>query len=246
VFSGDLLSATISNSKPILEYPSISQSVLTALGLPLTLTSPLNTTLNLNSFTIEILSTIKIISQLVYILSQPVIYPFTSLDDIILLNQICCVIEHRLLSAEVYRTEDSESYTSVYELARIAALTAANHNFRTFSRGTTLFRSLHETLKQQMMVFESQTNPLLDEFSLRLLLWTCWWGGMASSTDSEFFALRIRRCSRLLGYTTLENLEFCLKSFLWTSEMHDGQSRSLWEEIRSEYGRLDKQNHSFS
>jgi hypothetical protein len=213
---GDLLSATTSNSKPYMDYP-FTNSTLTVLDLVYQYIQPSKTPFDSVSFAAEIKCMIKVVGRLTPILSHPAQYPCSSIGDIVSLNQLCYAIEHRLLSAEVPDEErSSEEQANVYLLkaARLVILTSANHSLRKFSRQIALFRSLYKNLMQPILRLESLSSLSQDEYSLRPLLWTCWWGEMASAERNKFFVPRIKVYLWILGYTTLDEIYSCLSSFV--------------------------------
>jgi hypothetical protein len=202
--------------------------------LPSRFRQPLNTPLDLISFGIEIQETIKVAARVVSILSSPSEYLFTSTYNIVSFNQLCCAIEHRLLSAEISheeRSSEEQAHIYIYEAARISALLSVNYSFRKFSLQSAVFRSLRHDLLQTIVDIGSLRDLSLDEYSVQLLLWACWCGQIAFR-DQKCFLYIIKGCLHKLNYTTLEEVDLCLRAFIWTQQLHDQYSQGLWQQVK--------------
>lgn len=148
----------------------------------------------------------------------------------------CFAIEHRLLSIRMTGGQDSLSQHPeifIYEGARISALMCMTYLFRRMFPDGQLFTTLHSGLRKHIASFEELgQNTILDDASLRILLWAYCVGGI-TSVEPSWFAGPIHRCMLRLGFGSWEELKACLMEYVWNPAMCDEFFAKVWPKTRS-------------
>ena len=237
-FSGDLIAATVSTSKPLFSPLEIhtASPILEYLesGLAAGLSS--DTNLDVAAFRVEIYGLIGSICKLDSIRSTSFGTFTASTAGMVNFSQNCFAVEHRLLSIRMNVGQHSPSQdpdTFIYEASRTAALMCITYLFRGMLLDGQIFTTLHKRLRIHITSLESlNENITADNTSLRILLWAYCVGGIMS-VERSWFTVRIHRCMSQLGFGSWEELKMSIMHYVWNSTMCDKLFTTLWPEVQS-------------
>jgi hypothetical protein len=211
-----LISSAVSDSIPTLERPNIDAAAM-ALGLeiPGTFARPVESSPDLPSFRVEILTLIDVIKMLAALHANSVDTIIASTDNMIAFSQVCSAVEHRLLSV---RTRETQANALAYEAVRIAELMCMTYLFRKMNQTAAINLNLHKRFRAAINGLENWSTVVTDEETMRLLLWAL---SVASLTalDPAWFVDPIRWGILILEIGNLDELRNFLGFFVWTSRM---------------------------
>lgn len=144
-------------------------------------------------------------------------------------TQICFSVEHRLLSVRLHKSSNMDPDYSVYEVVRIAGLICMTYLFRKMNLTSAIFVNLHKRLRATMDDLENASAIIMDEDTMRLLLWAV---SVASLTalDQVWFTTRIRWYMLALDIKNVDELSDCLACFVWSSRMALDYVK-VWEKV---------------
>jgi hypothetical protein len=228
--SGDIISATITFSKPRLDLPKVPSSITETYMSPVPTAYPSFPELDTASVGFEVYTLVKSISQQAFRFVEHPHSLTSSIPIIIFYTQILSAIEHRLLSIDIpFSLASPPELPSLHvlEISRIAALISTTYYFRNLTINSAAISSLRKHLVATISTLESTQHDFLDRDSLKLLLWACWIGGLTAK-DQEWFAIRIHRYMTWLELPSWEELESSLQGFILTPRRHDLHGSSLW------------------
>ena len=231
-FSGDVISSTITFSKPRMDLPAVPEGHLDfPFNIPRCQIISLQE-LDIASLAIEMHTLIQSISELAsHFLEHYSLVSSTAV--VIYYTQVISAIEHRLLSFQIqYSSTQPADIAVLYviEMSRIAALISTTYYFRGISITSATISSLQKRLISTSSTLESIHHDFLDESSLKLPLWACWLGGLTAN-DQEWFAARIQGYMTWLQLRSQEELESFLEGYILAPRRHDSHGSALWQQI---------------
>ncbi|KAH7386426.1 fungal-specific transcription factor domain-containing protein [Cadophora sp. MPI-SDFR-AT-0126] len=232
---GDILSATITLSKPNLEAPIFddpSDQLFPSL-------------LNNNQYTSSadfgkgIFALLHSMSNLAALRDELSTTPGAATPaEIRSYTKARTAIEHGLLSIKFVPTSPDSALANelqllVYESVRIAALICATYLFRDFAVQSTVQTALRIRLFERLTMSENCRQKDMTWSFAEILLWLYYIGGMvAKSGDRAWYSQRISKTMVLLGLESWAEVEDCLGRCLWTERMRDKRCIDLWQEIQ--------------
>ena len=222
-----MISAAVFDTLPILERPNVDAAA-TILGveIPNTFAKPIESSLSLPAFRIEILTLIPFINKLAAVHADSPNNLTASTDNMIAFSKICSAVEHRLLSV---RTYDTHPDALVCEATRIAELMCMTYLFRNMTRTASINVGLHRRLGTTVDAIETWSIATINVDTTRLLLWAISIGSL-TALESAWFVRQIKRGIRILEVSNLDELNSCLSRFVWTSSMALDFVR-VWEHL---------------
>jgi hypothetical protein len=232
-FSADVISATITFSRPRLDCPTVSSSNLDA---PFTVPPNTNQSLegaNTALLNCEVYTLIRSISELASRYLEHSSSFTYSTAAIIRYIQILTAIEHRLLFLPISPSSAQPSdvaVLNVIEISRIAALISTTYYFRSMRITSATISSLQKRLVTAIVALEAVGHDFLDASSIKLLLWACWIGGLTAK-DQDWFAIRIYGYMTWIKLYDWRELESYLDGFVLAPRRHDVHGGRLWQRV---------------
>lgn len=120
--------------------------------------------------------------------------------------------------------------TPLYETCLIATLICFICYFQRLLSYISLRSALDSRLIGTILAIETSACTVPDE-GQKMLLWALWVAGMTFE-QGEWYESRILQCLRHLKLSTFEQVEMCLKGFIWTQRMNDQRCVGFWERIQ--------------
>jgi hypothetical protein len=221
---GDLISVTISDSEPILEYPNPNLKtswMLESLGELSIVTEPWKSTSELRAIRPKLLFLIRLIRRLATLHRNSYAVLAATPSDIMVFTWLCCTVEYRLLSIDLFRNALSgpqDVDVLILDAARNAALMCSTYLFRNMRPHSAIFKSLQSRLRRNITSLNVLGWADINRDSAKLLLWVICVGS-AIAVDPEWYTSSLSRCFSNLKIRNRDELATYLDEFVWTSNI---------------------------
>jgi hypothetical protein len=245
--SGDLVSATMTNSHPTFSTLDITSNPLLPL-LPPSLAHPFtscpyNLSPTTDSFKNDIHTLIRSTNDLATLQTTLDSKPSLPEKTVIAFTQLIATIEHRVLGSQLqlplsHKVEGNEGY-ELYEAARLTLQLLIAYLFRDFRPGGITLVALQARLQSVLISLSPSHNPYPKPNTYEdkaMMLWILWIGGM-TSTDQAWYASRIDAVMGCeLRINNMVEVRRLLEGFVWSKRLEDAGWRGLWERVLARRG----------
>ncbi|KAI1113552.1 hypothetical protein F5Y14DRAFT_417578 [Nemania sp. NC0429] len=228
---GDLISVTISGSRPGIECPPLDLApspLFDGLWGYGSLTKECSSEANLESSGMRIREIIQLISRLATIYRTSYNILSTTSSHMATFTHMCCAAEHRLLSLKGIPPAGSDGSSAadvfIYEAARNAALICSTHLFRQFKPRAALLVSLQKALRHSIIACDYDSlepGSCVSMGSMRLLLWSIC-VGRVTALDPDWYTVCMKSCISNLKIQSERELRACLEEYVWEPYMDVG------------------------
>lgn len=225
---GDLISVTISRSKPGVERPRLDSTpspLFDGLWGYSFLTKHCNSEASLESNRMRIREIIQLISRLATMYRTSYKVLSTTSSHMTTFTHVCCAAEHQLLSLELIPPAESDSSSGadvlIYEAARNAALICSTYLFRRLRPQAAILVSLQQALRYSIMACDHDNlehGSCVSMGSMRLLLWSIC-VGRATALDPNWYTVYMKSCISNLKIQSERELRACLEEYIWEPYM---------------------------
>ncbi|KAI0182426.1 hypothetical protein EV127DRAFT_57696 [Xylaria flabelliformis] len=225
---GDLISVTISGSKPAVECPRLDLTPsplfdgLWGYGF---LTKDCSSEASLELSGMRIREIIQLISRFATIYRTSYKVLSTTSSHMTTFTHLCCAAEHQLLSLEVIPPAGSDNSSAtdvlIYEAAKNAALICSTYLFRRLRPRAAILVSLQRALRHSIMAcnYDSLAHgSCVSMGSMRLLLWSIC-VGRVTALDPDWYTVCMKSCISNLKIQSEGELRACLEEYIWEPYM---------------------------
>ncbi|KAI1357788.1 hypothetical protein F5Y08DRAFT_323383 [Xylaria arbuscula] len=231
---GDLISVTISRTKPGVECPRLNSApspLFNGLWGDGFLTKNCNSEASLESIGTRIREIIQLISRLATMYRTSYKILTTTSSHMNTFTNACCAAEHQLHSLQVTPPAVSDGSGGddllIYEAARNAALIYSTYLFRKLRPQAAIFVSLQQALRHSIIAcdFDGLEHwSYISMNSMRLLLWSIC-VGRVTALDPDWYTVCMKSCISMLKIQSERELRACLEEYIWEPYM---DVASIW------------------